>query len=202
MPLSSTIWQDGLGDPESGPGKEFEKLRQRRVHVRAEVRAAGLAEQEADRQLAATQRETRLLRAEKHAMNSKLAAAASAASLVAAEDQATKAAARVRDAQDAADWLDNQAEHLLQKNADQLLHELSAAAEQAQQELVTATRHARAAVTSWLTIARRQEVVLQAAGGAHRDDRAPVEALRQVTDALAKVEAGLPPAAVGTQVAA
>ncbi len=198
MPLSATIWSDGLGDPKSGPGKEFETLRQRRVQVRAEVRNAGLAEQEADRRLVATQRETRLLRAEKHAMGSKLATAAAAAGLVAAEESATKAAARVRDAQDAADWLDRQAEQLVARHADELLRELATAAEGAEAALADSTRQAREAVASWLTIARRQEVVLQAAGGAHQDERAPIEQLRALTTALAGIEAGLPATAVGT----
>lgn len=202
MPLSSMIWSDGLGDPKSGPGREFETLRTRRVHVRAEVRAAGIADQEADRRLVAAQRETRLKRAEKNAMGGKLALAAGAASLVAAEEAAAKATARVRDAQDSLAWIDHAAEELVQQHAGELLAEVGAAAERAQEATIESLRRARAALAEWAMVARRQEAILSASGGAYQHERAPVEQLRVATTALAKTEASLPAAAVGTRAAA
>lgn len=202
MPLSGTIWSDGLGDPESGPGKEFERLRGRRVVVRAELREAGLAEQAAAEKLAAAQRATRLQKAEKNAMGSRLALAASASALVAAEAGAESAAGRTRDLQDALGWLDRQAEELVQHHAGELLAEVGAGAENAQQATLEALAGARAALAAWSVAARRQEAVLSSAGGAYRDTRAPYQELKNAAEALAKLEASLPDAAVGQQVAA
>lgn len=202
MPLSGTIWSDGLGDPESGPGKEFERLRGRRVVVRAELREAGLAEQAAAEKLAAAQRANRLLRAEQRAMGNRLATAAAASALVAAADGAERAAARTRDLVDALGWIDRQAEELVQHHAGELLAEVGAGAENAQQATLEALGRARQALAAWSVAARRQEALLSAAGGAFRDVRAPYEKLKNASEALAALEAGLPDAAVGQEVAA
>ena len=203
MPLSASIWADGLSpDPTSAPAREFERLRSRRVKVRGDLRAAGLAEEAAAGKLAAAQRANRLQRAEKAAMGSPLPAAAVAASLVAAQDATERAAARVADLRDALSWLDKRAEELVGEHAGELLGEVGAGAQAAQQETLRALAGARAALAAWAVAARRQEALLTGAGGAYRATRAPFEELKSAAEALARVEASLPDARVGQEVAA
>ena len=200
--LSATIWSDGLGDPESGPGKEFERLRGRRVRVRADLREAGIAEQAAADKLAAAQRGNRLMRAEKAALGTPLAAAASAASLVAAADGAERALARVGDLQDALAWIDRRAEEVVGEHVGDLLAEVGTGAEQAQAATLEALAGARAGLAAWSVAARRQEALLSAAGGAYQHIRAPFEQIKNAADALGRLEASLPDARLGTEVAA